>query len=808
MGFTTAGTFVIHDRDEFDSEALSMTDQPSGATGLLLKDRYRVEKVLGKGGIGIVYLARDEHLLSRPVVIKVLLEQSTESDWLQKKFRGEIEALVRIDHPGVVGALDSGAMPDGKPFLVMQFVQGVTLRALVQQAGGLLALPEVGTILRQVGSALSAAHEKGVHHRDLKPENIMVQDLGHDQKLVKIIDFGIATVRDPAEQATQHTQVAGSVLYMAPEQLEGRPSAASDIYALAVIAYELLTGRPPFEPKTPYELLMIQREGVKEPPSRRRPGLSPALDAVVLKGLALDPKDRYASAREFAEEVARTLLAEAPTRPPEGVQETVIVHHTGGASGAVALAPQPLPTGGGKPTQVPGPTQPGPPPTVIPPPTGVPASTLEMAHVLFMDIVGYSRLPMDHQRDVLATLQGIVQGTAEYQSAHAGRTLVSLPTGDGMALVFFGDPTMPLLCAVDVAKALRAQPQIKLRMGIHTGPVYRVADINANLNVAGGGINIAQRVMDCGDAGHILVSRAVADVVDELSQWQGTLRDLGTHPVKHGVQVHLFNLVTPEVGHADVPSKLRRAGPSVTPHPRAEPPRSRLGLYAGIGVVAAGAVAGVYFGVIRKPEPTPGTSPSTTTTLPAPPPVGRELSYYVTVQRYLDGRKADGEPFRLAREMLFDRSRDYGVRLTVVVPKEGYLYVVNQGPQPRDGLPSYNVLFPSVTTPGRSAFIAAGQEVAVPRDTGWLNFDKETGTETLWIVSSPREIPELEAVKHLVNPEDRGAVKDPGQIDGVGRVLALHQKDKPKPAPDEETKRTILRAQGETLVGVVKLEHQ
>jgi hypothetical protein len=287
---------------------IAMTSLPSG-TGLRLKDRYVIEKELGRGGIGVVYLARDEQLHSRPVVIKVLLDQTAGSEWFQRKFKGEIEALVRIDHPGVVGALDAGEMPDGKPFLVMQFVPGANLRSMMNAA--LLEVPVIADIVRQVGSALSAAHEAGVHHRDLKPENIMIKDLGHDERQVKIIDFGIATVRDPTDAGTQMTQVAGSVLYMAPEQLMGKPSASSDIYALAVIAYELLTGKPPFRPHSPYELLGIQRSGVQEKPSDLRPGLSPVVDAVVLKGLSLEPNDRQLTARQLGEELHAGLTAAA-----------------------------------------------------------------------------------------------------------------------------------------------------------------------------------------------------------------------------------------------------------------------------------------------------------------------------------------------------------------------------------------------------------------------------------------------------------------------------------------------------------------
>src|SRR5207245_1354000 len=135
--------------------------------------------------------------------------------------------------------------------------------------------------------------------------------------------------------------------------------------------------------------------------------------------------------------------------------------------------------------------------------------------------------------------------------------LIRLPTGDGMALVFFGDAEAPARCALELGRGLRSHPVLQLRMGIHTGPVYRVADINTNMNVAGGGINIAQRVMDCGDSGHILVSKRVADDLGQLSRWAKCLHDLGDAEVKHGTRVHIFNLYTDEAGNAEVPRKLQ-----------------------------------------------------------------------------------------------------------------------------------------------------------------------------------------------------------------------------------------------------------
>src|SRR5258705_7427350 len=185
-------------------------------------------------------------------------------------------------------------------------------------------------------------------------------------------------------------------------------------------------------------------------------------------------------------------------------------------------------------------------------------STPETAHVLFTDIVGYSKLMIDEQTERLQELQEIVRNTQEFQRAQAARQLLRLPTGDGIALSFFGDPEAPVRCAVEIGRALKDHPDIKLRMGVHSGLVYRIADINANMNVAGGGINIAQRVMDCGDDGHILLSKRVADDLGQLGRWARHLHDLGQAEVKHGVLVHVYNLYTDEVGNPEVPAKLRR----------------------------------------------------------------------------------------------------------------------------------------------------------------------------------------------------------------------------------------------------------
>ena len=162
--------------------------------GLMLDRRYLIKRKLGQGGFGVVYLASDEKMMSRPVVVKALLDEKISHEWSVRKFKQEMEALARIDHPSIVGVFDSGQLADGKPYIVMQFVDGLSLRSLISPEG--MAFWRAANIIRQIGGALSAAHERGILHRDLKPENIMVQTLGDGEEQVKIIDFGVAKVKN------------------------------------------------------------------------------------------------------------------------------------------------------------------------------------------------------------------------------------------------------------------------------------------------------------------------------------------------------------------------------------------------------------------------------------------------------------------------------------------------------------------------------------------------------------------------------------------------------------------------------------
>src|SRR4051794_23826216 len=212
----------------------------------------------------------------------------------------------------------------------------------------------------------------------------------------------------------------------------------------------------------------------------------------------------------------------------------------------------------------------------------------EIGHVLFIDIVGYSKLLINQQSQQLETLKAVVRGTEQFKKAEAEGKLLRLPTGDGGALVFRNTPEAPALCAMEIAKALKSHPELKVRMGIHSGPVNEISDLNEQANIAGAGINIAQRVMDCGDAGHILVSRHVADDLAQYPRWQPLLEDLGECEVKHGHKISVVNFHSDGVGNQELPQKFKAERQS-------RKSRNRAYRIALISLAVAGLLLGWFF---------------------------------------------------------------------------------------------------------------------------------------------------------------------------------------------------------------------
>jgi serine/threonine protein kinase/TolB-like protein/Tfp pilus assembly protein PilF len=513
--------------------------------------RYEIRSAIGAGGMGEVYLALDTQL-QRPVALKLLPVRFTRDEDRLRRFQQEARATSALNHPNIITIFEIGEA-NGAHFMATEFIDGANLRQ--HMARQRLPLGDALDIALQVLAALDAAHAAGIVHRDIKPENIMMRPDGY----IKVLDFGLAklTQRDAASSQTQQMfqtepgMVLGTVAYMSPEQARGLPvDARTDIFSLGVVLYEMVTDHAPFMGETPSDMIVAILDREPPPLARHLPDASPEIQRVVSMALAKNREERYRNVKEMAVDLRRlkqraefesemgrtTQFGEtssalpnrtAPRREEQNLQTTLDsegINQTLAAEDNVTYRDR--------------------------------DSTPEIAHVLFMDIVGYSKQVSGRQRQMLQQLNLSVRSTEDFRRAQAARQLISRATGDGMALVFFGDPEAPVRCALQLSRALRAHPNIELRMGIHSGLVYRDTNIAGERDVTGRGINYAQRVMDCGDAGHILLSKEMTEVLCELGDWEASLHDLGEAEVKHGVLIHLYNLYTDEAGNAAMPQKL------------------------------------------------------------------------------------------------------------------------------------------------------------------------------------------------------------------------------------------------------------
>src|SRR5215218_5624969 len=285
-------------------------------TESLVGERYEISHLLGAGGMGRVYLARDRSL-SRDVALKVLDERHAENPEFVERFRREAKAAASLSHPNMVTVYDAGE-DDETPYIAMEHVPGGTLKNRLQERGVLPPRVAAGVTL-EVANALAAAHQKGVVHRDIKPENVLITDQGH----AKVGDFGIAKAAT-ATAITETSLILGSVRYLSPEQAKGEEvGPQSDLYSLGVVLYEMLTGRVPFDEENPVATAM--KHLAEEPASPREldPTIPRALEAITLKLLKKDPKRRYQSAKELAEDLKPLLVGPIPAAVSDS-SETIL----------------------------------------------------------------------------------------------------------------------------------------------------------------------------------------------------------------------------------------------------------------------------------------------------------------------------------------------------------------------------------------------------------------------------------------------------------------------------------------------------
>jgi serine/threonine-protein kinase len=606
------------------NQSSSLSPAPSGK----LKGRYLIERELGRGGVGVVFLARDERLHGMPVVIKFLLEDAGRNKWLIGKFSQEAEALTRINHPGVVRVIDRDLADDGRPFFVMEFIKGRPLRDVMGQ--GPLDLAYVAHLARQTGSALHAAHQQGVFHRDLKPENIMLEQLSGGDEQVKLIDFGIAKVVNPqAGNETEVAVVAGSRQYIAPEQLLSQSaSPATDVYALAIIVYEMVTGRLPFNPEGPthflvlQELMRLQKGESFVLPRAFRPDLPEAAQILLLNALSFDAGRRPQNSRIFTEDLAQALIGKISVAD---------------ARATIAV------------------------------PAPVPGSANAAAEPLATQID-----PLENPIQARATAPNVAARTSA--------------------------PNSP-----------RSE----------------------------------------------------------------------TSPMKDGGET------------------------------KAKPKGGKFPIVAGLIIAIGVAAAAGVFGVPRlyawlNTNVTPSPTPLTATPSPVAPGAERSFNYWITVRKDPKLYPNDA-PFQLPGEILFTPGDK--IHISFISPQRGYLYIINESPSVAGQPTSFNTLFPTPTANQGSALISAGQTFRIPdHDLGFV-FDKERGAEKLWLIWAAGELTELEDLKRWVNPTDAGEIKDAAQVESLRKFLAMHSAANPEVTPDETSKQTRVKINGDILVKLIKLGH-
>src|SRR3989440_2073513 len=468
-----------------------MTDRVGQQLG-----NYHLLKLIGRGSFAEVYLGEHQHLNSQ-AAIKVLNTHFTSED--KDRFYAEARTIARLTHPHIVRILDFN-VEDGIPFLIMEYAPNGTLRQR-HPKGTRVPLEIVVSYVKQVADALQYIHTQKLIHRDVKPESML---LGHNNEVL-LAEFGTAIIAQSTRsaQTRQPQEVTESVIYMAPEQLMGKPRPASDQYALAVVVYEWLSGNPPFSGSIPQ--VANQHLSTPPPPLHAEvPWISSTVESIVLKALAKDPQQRFATVQDFAqaleanyktESTERTLLVPSAEHPVESGQSQSVKRNL--PSGTVTL--------------------------------------------LFTDIEGSTRLLQqlgDRYSGVLAECRQLLRATFQEWNGREVDT-----QGDAF-FIAFARATDAVLAAVDVQRALSAHPwpegaAVRVRVGLHTGEPTLTHEGYVGLDV-----HRAARIMSAGHGGQVLLSQTTANLVEQDLPDDVTLCDLGEHHLKDLARPkHLFQLV-------------------------------------------------------------------------------------------------------------------------------------------------------------------------------------------------------------------------------------------------------------------------
>jgi serine/threonine protein kinase len=751
--------------------------------------KFEMIEKLGEGGMGEVWKARDP-ALDRFVALKFLVSSLLDSATALSRFKQEAIAASKLDHPNICTIYEVGEA-EGKTYIAMAFYEGRVLSDMLQPGQPQLGVDEIRNYLRQAASGLGKAHESGILHRDIKPANIMITNDG----LVKILDFGLAKNLRTASALTRPDTMLGTLFYMAPEQVQGGEiGQQADIWALGAVLYEMLAQRRPFDAE--YEAAVLYAIVHEQPKPLRefRPDTPDDLAQIAEKALKKDPAERYKSMRDL---IADLGTAAAPR--PVLADATVIQKREPSVAAAHGERAAQLPSrrAGSDPDA---------------------ASERTSCHVLFMDIVKFSLRSLEAKDQIIRQLQQVVRGTEEFQRwEKRDNGLLMKDTGDGLLLVFFHDPLSPIRCAVEIAEALKNDPNLDLRIGVHGGLALIRPDIQGRDDVAGSAVDLAQRVMDCGDAGHILLSDTAAENARQTEQFRDQLQYLGECRVKHGEVMRLFNLVGEKWGNPRCPTKLYRRGmnlagialaflaPLVAASPWLKSQYQPLPFLSSVspwvmallGIALAGlsamwvlsasrqwirfqkywraspqyaarAVApwlismGLVFFVFVDPcKVTPGGPDCA----PIVETVPRTLSYWMQITRL--GDRTLPEPMLhidAAQSVLFPSGSH--LSLFVEAAEEGYLYVINQAAQDAGGMPGYALVFPRADINAGNSKVPGG----VPFEVAPFEFDSQQGKERLFLILADAPIEVLESLR----PDEQLRLTSIGEVQAVRGFIQAH----------------------------------
>jgi hypothetical protein len=509
----------------------------------------------------------------------------------------------------------------------------------------------------------------------------------------------------------------------------------------------MLTGRRPFNPESAFQLLEFQRAGVRVKPSDLRPSLPAAADAIILKALSFDPKERYESARDFGD-----LLSESLRRELDQFEQ--------GAGAQKNDADREDET-----------------------------LSLEIGHVLCLELVEDSNPRTGRQTEIFKRLQQIVQSTKEFQRAQKSHELTHFSMDHSLVLMFFDGPESPVRCAIEISRALKGNAEMPVRMGVHSGPVYRVADIDTNLGVAGGGVDVAQCLADFGGRDQILLSARVAEDLRHVAHWSSNLHKLGASEDSRGAPVQAFNFYGDDFGNSKAPAKFQIARPSAQ--------KQRVPLIAAVAVaILALAIGGIWYAA-RSRTPVVSLPRKAVTTAAVGPE--QSLTYWLTVQEMRDNKPL-GKPVDSAGDNVFRGGGWFQFNVHPI--QSGALYLLNVGPG-KNGSDEYHVLFPLSKGP-LDPKVAADQTAQSQRNV----FDENTGVEKLWMVWSTQPLADLDGIFEDAVRNSQGVITKAEQLADVEAYLKKYNSAPPEVVADKSTKRTQMKGKGEILVNRVELSHE